>query len=155
LEGGIDAIVSYRDPRIFTDGAPNIARLFPDFRAAEQDWYRRIGLFPAMHMVGIRADLVERHPWLPLAACRAFEASKAACLPGLADLDALAVTLPWLAAETAATIALMGRDFWPYGLAQNRAMIETQSRWSYEQGLSERLKAPADIFEASTLEWRP
>jgi 4,5-dihydroxyphthalate decarboxylase len=153
--GEIDAIVSYQDPRVYAAGAPCIGRLFPDFRAAEQDWFRRTGVFPAMHVVGVRAALIERNPWLPLALCRAFEAAKAQCLPRLVDLDALKVTLPWLVAEAHATMALMGRDFWPYGIAKNRRMLETQARWSLEQGLSTRLMAPADIFDASTLDWDP
>ena len=155
LNGEIDAIVSYRDPRAFSDGAPGIARLFPDFRAAEQDWFRRVGVFPAMHMVGIRAELIARHPWLPLNVCRAFEAAKAHCLPRLVDLDALKVTLPWLVAEAHATIAVMGKDFWPYGVPRNRRMIETQARWSFEQGLSARIMRAEDIYEASTLAWDP
>jgi 4,5-dihydroxyphthalate decarboxylase len=155
VEGRIDAIISYRDPQVFTDGAPNIGRLFADFRAAEQDWFRRTGIFPTMHVVGIRKSLIDQRPDLPLAACRAFEAAKALCLPRLTDLDALKVTLPWLVAETHATIALMGRDFWPYGVAANRRMIETQARWSFEQGLSSRLMRPEDLFEPSTLDWTP
>jgi 4,5-dihydroxyphthalate decarboxylase len=153
--GEIDAIVSYRDPKVLADGAPNIGRLFPDFRAAEQDWFRRTRVFPAMHVVGIRAALVERHPWLPLAVCRAFEAAKRRCLPRLVDLDALKVTLPWVVAEAHATMALMGRDFWPYGVPKNRAMIETQTRWSFEQGLSTRPMRAEDMFEPSTLAWDP
>jgi 4,5-dihydroxyphthalate decarboxylase len=154
-EGRIDAIISYRDPKLLRDGNPIIARLFADFRAAEQDWYRRTGVFPAMHLVGIRASLLDRHPELALNACRAFEAAKAACLPRLIDLDSLKVTLPWLVAETRATMALMGQDFWPYGVAGNRRMIETQARWSHEQRLSPRIYTPADLFVASTLDWQP
>ena len=153
--GEIDAIISYRDPQVFTDGAPHIDRLFPDFRAAEQDWFLRARVFPTMHIVGIRKTLIERRPDLPLAACRAYEAAKARCLPRLTDLDALHVTLPWLVAEAHATRALMGWDFWPYGVPANRHMIETQTRWSLEQGLSNRLMRADDIFDATTLEWDP
>lgn len=154
-EGRIDAIISYRDPVVLTDGTPHIGRLFPDFRTAEQDWFRRTRVFPAMHIVGIRAALVEAHPWLPLAVCRAYQAAKAQCLPRLADLDSLKVTLPWLVAETLATRALMGDDFWPYGVPKNRTMIETQIRWSFEQGLSRQRLSAAEVFVPSTLDWDP
>jgi 4,5-dihydroxyphthalate decarboxylase len=126
--GRIDAIISYRDPAVLTERIAPIGRLFADFRAAEQDWFRRTGLFPAMHVLGIRERLIAENPWLPLAVCRAFQQAKAACLPRLFDLDALAVTLPWLVAEAQETVALMGDDFWPYGVQQNRRMIETQVR---------------------------
>jgi len=155
VAGRIDAIISYRDPQLLLDGDPVITRLFGDFRAAEQDWYRRTRLFPAMHLVGIREDLLAKHPDLAVNVGRAFEAAKAACLPRLYDLDSLKVTLPWLVAETRATVALMGADFWPYGVEKNRRMIETQARWSFEQGLSPKPFAPADLFVPSTLSWTP
>ena len=152
-EGRIDAIISYRDPQIFTDGTPAIARLFPDFRTAEQAWFRETGIFPAMHVVGIRRSLVAAHPWLPRAVCDGFADAKRQCEPALADLDALKYMLPWLAAEYHATRALMGDDFWPYGVPRNGAMIAAQTRWSYEQGLSPRVYSAADLFEPSTLTW--
>lgn len=108
-----------------------------------------------MHVVGIRKSLIDQRPDLPLAACRAFEAAKALCLPRLTDLDALKVTLPWLVAEAHATVALMGPNFWPYGVPANRHMIDTQARWSFEQGLADRLMHAEDLFEASTLDWAP
>ena len=154
-DGRLDAIISYRAPQVFTDGAPGIARLFPDFRPLERDWYRRTGIFPTMHVVGIRRDMIERHPWLPLETCRAFQAAKAPLRAELSDLDALAVTLPWLVAETEDTVRLMGEDYWPYGIAANRAMIAAQTRWSFEQGLSPRLLSAEELFAPATLDWVP
>jgi 4,5-dihydroxyphthalate decarboxylase len=153
--GRIDGIITYRDPQVFTDGTPHIDRLFPDFRPAEQDWYRRTGIFPTMHVVGIREALIVRFPWLPLRICAAFHAAKEKCLPALFDLDALHTTLPWLVAEAAATVRLMGPNFWPYGVAKNRRMIEAQTRWSFEQGLSKELLTPVALFVPGTLEWDP
>ena len=75
------------------------------------------------------------------------------CQQALTDLDALKYMLPWLVAEAEATIALMGADYWAYGIPKNRRMIETQTRWSYEQGLSSRLFTAADLFDSSTLDW--
>jgi 4,5-dihydroxyphthalate decarboxylase len=153
--GRIDAIISYRDPEMLLAGDPRIARLFEDFRAAEQDWYRRTRMFPAMHLVGIRESLLREYPELAINACRAFEQAKSACMPRLYDLDSLKVTLPWLVAETRATAALMGADFWPYGVAKNANMIETQARWSFEQGLSSEAFKPSDLFASATLQWVP
>jgi 4,5-dihydroxyphthalate decarboxylase len=154
-EDRIDAIISYRDPEMLLAGDARIARLFQDFRAAEQDWYRRTRIFPAMHLVGIRESLLREHPELALNVSRAFEQAKAACLPRLYDLDSLKVTLPWLVAETRATAGLMGADFWPYGVEKNARMIETQARWSYEQGLSAKIFTPGDLFDPGTLAWAP
>jgi 4,5-dihydroxyphthalate decarboxylase len=150
-QGAIDAIITYRDPQVFTDKAPNVGRLFPDFKVAEQAYFAKTGIFPIMHMVGIRNSLIERDPSLPLNVVKAFELSKALAMPHLTDLDALAVTLPWLVAEAESTIALMGEDFWPYGIEKNFKTIEAQTRWSFEQGISDRRFEMAEIFASSTL----
>jgi 4,5-dihydroxyphthalate decarboxylase len=149
--GEIDAIITYRDPQVFTDGHPHIGRLFPDFRKPEQAYYKKTGIFPIMHVVGIRDALLAEHPWIAAAVMTAFEEAKRRAMPDLTDLDALAVTLPWLVAETEDTIALMGADFWPYGIEKNRASLTAQTRWSVEQGISPRQLELEEIFVPSTL----
>ena len=61
--GEIDGLIAPRAPSCFLNGAPNVGWLFPDPRAAASDWYRRTGVFPIMHLLGVRKDLAERHPW--------------------------------------------------------------------------------------------
>lgn len=144
--GEIDAIITYRDPQVFSDRVANIGRLFPDFKRAEKSYYKKTGIFPIMHVVGIRESLVESNPWLPASVVAAFEKSKSNCLPQLTDLDALNFTLPWLVAEAEETINLMGADFWPYGLSKNRHTLETQIRWSFEQGIIDRQPSLNELF---------
>ncbi len=146
LRGEIDAIVSYREPEIFRRGQSGVRRLFADFRRHEQEYFRKTGIFPIMHVVGIREALLAAHPWLAGAIYRGFEEAKALALPRLFDHDALAVMLPWLVAEAEATKELMGPDFWPYGVAANRATLEAQTRWSCEQGLTPRRYSADEIF---------
>jgi 4,5-dihydroxyphthalate decarboxylase len=150
-DGRIDAIITYRDPQVFTDKAPKVARLFPQFRKPEQAWFNKTGIFPIMHVVGIRDRLLRDHPWLAASVVNAFEQSKALAIPHLTDLDALATTLPWMVAEAEDTIALMGEDFWPYGVAKNLKTIQAQTRWSVEQGISPRRLEPEELFDPSTL----
>lgn len=152
-QGSIDGIISYRDPGVLHDGTPHVDRLFPDFRPVERAYYQKTGVFPIMHLLGVRESLVERHPWLARSLVKAFEAAKALVLPRLTDLNALAVTLPWLVAEAQDTIRLMGEDYWPYGVEKNRATIEAQTRWSHEQGLSPRRYTAEEMFVPSTLLW--
>ena len=80
-------------------------------------------------------------------------AAKGEVAQSFSDLDALSVTLPWLVAETRETMALMGEDFWPYGVARNVPTLEAQTRWSFEHGLSIRRFTPEDLFVESTLAW--
>ena len=56
--------------------------------------------------------------------------------------------LPWASAEEEQTRALMGDDYWPYGFAANADVLETFTRYSFEQGLSKRKLDPARTLRA-------
>lgn len=149
--GELDAMVVPRPPSCFVNGAPHVGRLFPDYRAAEQAWYRACGLHPIMHVVGVRRELAERYPWLPSNLFKAFSLAKQLAIADLERLITLSVTLPWVGAELAATRELMGDDFWPYGVDTNRRDIETLIRYSIEQGLMPQPVDVDSLFAASTL----
>jgi 4,5-dihydroxyphthalate decarboxylase len=105
-----------------------------------------------MHLIGIKRDLVERHPWLPASLFKAFLQAKTIALREVNEIDALRVTLPWLVAEAQQTAALMGEDFWRYGVRENANEIETLTRYAYEQGLTSRKLQAEDLFPASVIE---
>ncbi|MEA2939284.1 MAG: 4,5-dihydroxyphthalate decarboxylase, partial [Alphaproteobacteria bacterium] len=150
--GELDALFTARAPSSFINGEPHIARLFPDTRAAERDYFKQTGLFPIMHLVGIKRKLVEQYPWLATSVYKAFLEAKALAMIDLRDVNALMVTLPWLEAETNETIAVMGQDFWKYGVDENRPEIEALTQYAYEQGLTERKVGVEELFARPTLE---
>jgi 4,5-dihydroxyphthalate decarboxylase len=150
--GEIDAIVSPRMPSCHEDGMSNVGWLFDDPVAAAKDYYRRTGIFPIMHLVGVRRTLAERHPWLPAAVLKAFTQAKAAALSRLGDTAATKVTLPFVEEQLKAARDLMGEDYWSYGLSANAATLEAFLRHHHAQGLSPRLLAAAELFHASTHE---
>jgi 4,5-dihydroxyphthalate decarboxylase len=150
--GELDALFTARAPSSFLAGEPHIARLFADTRAAEIAYYNKTGLFPIMHLVGIRKTLAEQYPWLATSVYKAFCEAKALAMTRLTDVNALAVTLPFLDAETRETMAVMGRDFWRYGVQENLREIETLARYAFEQGLLERKVNTDELFAGSTLE---
>jgi 4,5-dihydroxyphthalate decarboxylase len=150
--GELDALFTARAPSPFLAGEPHIARLFTDTRAAEQAYYKKTGLFPIMHLVGIRKTLAETYPWLATSVYKAFCEAKARAMIDLRDVNALMVTLPWLEAETNETSALMGEDFWKYGIAENLAEIEALTQYIYEQGLADRKVTVEELFHPSMFE---
>ncbi len=150
--GELDAVVSPRAPSCFTAGTAPVRRLFEDFRSAERDYYRRTGIFPIMHAVGIRNDVAERHPWLPVSLMKAFEAARRIASRDLGEVAALKVGLPWLAQELAETREIMGADFWTYGLEPNRKTLEALVRYAYEQGIMAKPMKPEALFAPSTLD---
>jgi len=149
--GDIDALVSARAPSCFGRNA-KVARLFPDYRAAEEAYYRKTGVFPIMHLVGIRKSIVEQHPWLPVNVLNAFVEAKEICYRNLAKVGHLFTTLPWPVDEYEAAKALMGEDYWPYGVAENAAEIEAMIRYSFDQGLTSRRLSVEELFAKSTFD---
>jgi 4,5-dihydroxyphthalate decarboxylase len=146
-DGELDAVFSARPPSCFalpTSGG--IMRLFPDYRAAEQAYFRKSGVYPLMHAVGIRTSLLERHPWMVASVYKAFAEAKEMAVRDFERLSALALTLPWIEAEYRATQAVLGSDIWPYGIAANRTAIDTLCRYLNEQGFTGRRMRIEDIF---------
>jgi 4,5-dihydroxyphthalate decarboxylase len=153
LEAGeLDALFTARAPSSFLNGEPHITRLFPNTRQAEQAYYKKTGLFPIMHLVGIKKTLVEQYPWLATSVYKAFLEAKALAMIDLRDVNALMVTLPWLEAETNETMAVMGQDFWKYGVQENMPEIEALTQYAYEQGLVDRKLKAEELFARSTFE---
>ena len=145
-DGELDALFTARPPSCFLKGAPNVGRLFADTRAVEQAYYKKIGVYPLMHAVGIRNSLVEQHPWMARAVFDAFLKAKEMAIADLQKLAAFSVTLPWVEAEYRATQAVLGKDIWPYGLEENRKAIETLCRYLHEQGFTPRRMQIEELF---------
>lgn len=149
-EGEIDALVSARAPSPFgTD--PNVRRLFGDFRTAERAYFSRTGIFPIMHVCGVRRTLVERFPWLAPNLVKAFIAAKVLAEAELREVAALKIGLPWVLAEYEETVRTMGADYWPYGVEANRPTLEALVKYSHEQGLTPRRLTVDELFVPSTL----
>jgi 4,5-dihydroxyphthalate decarboxylase len=146
--GELDALLSLYIPNLFLQGSPGIARLFPDYRQVEQEYYRRTGIFPIMHTVVVREDVHREHPWVAASLYQAFCAARDLAVDGLYDTDALRVALPWLISHVEETRAVFGKDFWAYGLEPNRPTWEAIGRYVHEQGLAPRPVAPEELFVA-------
>lgn len=150
--GDLDAFIAPRPPSRGAPAHPDIGWLFTDPTAAAKDYHARTGVFPIMHVVGVRRTLVERHPWLPGTLMKAFERAKTVALEQLSDTSATKVTLPFVEEQLVAARALMGPDFWSYGVAANRPTLEAFVRHHHAQGLSARLLSVDELFHASTYE---
>lgn len=144
--GELDALLSIYIPNLFLAGSPRIARLFPDFKAVEQDYYRRTGIFPIMHTVVLREDVYRENPWAAQSLYDAFRAAKDLAIGGLYDTDALHLALPWLLDHVEEAWRVFGKDFWAYGLEPNRATFTAIGRYVHEQGLSPRVVTPDELF---------
>jgi 4,5-dihydroxyphthalate decarboxylase len=150
--GELDAIVSPRPPSCMTGKTAPVARLFPDFRQAEIEYYKATGMFPIMHCVAIRRDVADAHPWLPIEIYRAFAKAKAQALAELGVINVLRVSLPWIVSSYDETRALMGGSPWRYGFRENLKELEAMTRYAAADGLCRRKVEPAELFHPSTLD---
>ncbi len=154
VDGDVDALFHAAEPRAFIEGHPKCVRLFPDSRQTERDYFTRTGIFTIMHAVAIRLDVVEEHPWLPRAVFDAYVEAKRLMYESMAKIGWVENALPWYSQEFRETIALMGRNFWTYGLDANRRTLETLFQYSHEQGLANRKLTVEELFHPSTLKLR-
>jgi 4,5-dihydroxyphthalate decarboxylase len=151
-KGELDGVIGARAPSCFLRGVPNVARLFPDYPAVEEAYFRKTRLFPIMHAIGIRRSLVEKYPWVAVNVYKAFLKAKALCMHELGQIGHLATTLPWPVAAYDRAREAMGEDYWPYGAHENKHALETLARYSFQQGLSARPVPLDEMFAKPTYE---
>ena len=147
--GELDAFIGARRPAAYGKG---VSRLFPDFRTVERAYYERTGIFPIMHTVVLKEELVAQHPWLPRSLYDAFTEAKRLAYERLHFTAALLTSLPWQVAEAEETRALMGDDPFAYGIARNRKTVEALAAYSFRQNLAPRRLTIEEMFVPSMLD---
>jgi 4,5-dihydroxyphthalate decarboxylase len=149
--GEVDALYTAEAPVTFEASSPNVRRLFADYPLVEKSFYLDTGIFPIMHTVVIRQDVYEANPWVAQSLTKAFSQAQAIAYADLREMTALKAMLPWLPAHVAETQAVMGNDFWAYGLEANLKTLTTFLRYSHQQGLLARELSTEDLFAPETM----
>jgi len=156
LEAGeIDALIAADVPRCVLEGSPRVGRLFEDYEAVERDYYRRTGVFPIMHAVVVKRELADEQPDLIRAIyqgfCRAKDGMAEQYVKGM-TFNNMTMMLPWLTRLIGENKALLGEDWWPYGVGANRAALDAILRYHHEQGLTQRRFTIEEIFVPGLLD---
>jgi 4,5-dihydroxyphthalate decarboxylase len=144
-DGELDALLhpDIIDPILNND--PRVGRLFPDYKKEEQIYYQRTGIFPVMHVLGLKQELVERHPWVVPNLYQAFEQSKALAMKRMRNPRL--VPLAWYQVAWEEQEKILGRDPWQYGLGeQNRKNLDTLVGYSYRHGLIKNRISLDELF---------
>jgi len=132
--GDIQAVIGSNLPHALKRN-PDVVRLFPDYRAREKDYFRRTRIFPVMHLIVIRNDIYERHPFVATSLYNAFGAAKDRAREKMRYSGTLRYMLPWLPDDVEEIDELFGGDCWPYGIEPNRPTLEALVTYMAEQGL--------------------
>jgi 4,5-dihydroxyphthalate decarboxylase len=136
LEGTIDAVIGPNVLPSISARDPRTRRLFRDYRAEEQNYFRKTGIFPTSHIVTLKHAFVDKHANAPVALLKAFRASRDEAFNRLEGPDPQVIIYPWMAAAIAEQRELMGENYWAYNIDNNRTVLEAISQYGYEQGLS-------------------
>jgi len=149
-DGDIPAMISPTIPRPFVMGDKRVARLFPDYKQVEIDYYRETGIFPIMHVTTIRQEIVDKYPWVTTNLVKAFEASKQLAYQRVKNPRM--VPLAWVRTAVEEQQDILGADPWQYGLTDaNRKNLETIQRYVQQQGMVSKLRPLDQLFDDTDL----
>jgi 4,5-dihydroxyphthalate decarboxylase len=149
VKGDLDAAFSAHAPQSFLDGHPKVKQLFPDYQAAEQEYFEQTGIFPIMHLIAIRKDVIDANPWVAGNLYTAFEKAKARAIHRARETAASRYPIPWAAYYAEKHFRGFGTDYFPYGIEPNRKTLEAAIKWCFEQGIIGRRLKVEDLFPAS------
>jgi 4,5-dihydroxyphthalate decarboxylase len=149
--GELDFLMTANNPLSFRRGAPNVKRLFPNYRELEQDYYRRTQIYPIMHTVVIRRDIYERDPWVALSLYKALVRAKEYALGLVVEGGSPKASFAWLQSLIEEEQSIIGKDWYPYGIEANRPSLEALLQYTHEHGLTPRRLQIEDLFAPSTM----
>lgn len=148
IDGELDALITAHPPEEFEQGSGRLARLIANYREVEEEYFRRTGIFPIMHVIAVRADVYHEHPWVLMTLYKAFEQAKRRSLVRATDANTSKFPFPWGFEYVRRIQDLMGEDPWPYGVAPNRVTLDAFLEMAYRQGVCKRRLTPEELFPA-------
>jgi 4,5-dihydroxyphthalate decarboxylase len=144
--GEIDCALVARPPDCFVRRHPDVARLFPDYQEIEEKYYARTKVWPIMHVIAMKRQILDAYPWVAGSLYNAFLASKNRSIERLTEQSVSRYPLPWLVAYARRMRDMFGGDPFPFGIESNRPTIEHFLRYVHEQGIAHRHAKVEEIF---------
>ncbi|MDB5595164.1 MAG: hypothetical protein JWM36_2125 [Hyphomicrobiales bacterium] len=144
-EGELDALIHPDLIQPLIDKDPRVGRLFPNYKEEEIAFYKRTKIFPIMHTMGIKREIVEKYPWVPINLFHAFNKAKDL---GMKRMENPRVApLAWYREAWEEQEEILGSDPWENGLTEkNTKQLEMLVRFSHEQGLIGRQIPLDELF---------
>jgi 4,5-dihydroxyphthalate decarboxylase len=150
LDGDLEAALYPETLPSIRNHSPKVALLFPNPKEAEIDYYKKSGIFPIMHTVVIKNEILEQSPWVAVSILQAFQQAKEVCYRHMKDPRNFA--LVWVKELMREQEAIFGSDPWPYNLEENRKDLEAVVRYEYEQGMIKKRPKIEDLFFPASLQ---
>lgn len=144
--GEIDCAIIARPPTCFLENHPDVVRLFPNYLEMEEKYYERTKVWPIMHIIAMKRQILVEHPWVARNLFNAFLESKRRSIERLLDPAVSRYPVPWLATYAGTMRDRFGGDLFPYGIEENRPTWEQMSLYTWQQGIAHRQFTPEEIF---------
>jgi len=146
LAGEIDALVEPDLPEAWLQGKGTLARLFPDCEKEERAYYVRTRIFPIMHPIVVKKEILDRDPWVATSLYEAFEQSRRLYREHMRQPHRSSFVWNKLEEER----QFFGKDPHCQGLTENRHDVESLIRFAEEQGMLLRPLGVEELFAEST-----
>jgi 4,5-dihydroxyphthalate decarboxylase len=144
--GEIDCALVARPPDCFVNKHPDVERLFPNYLEMEEKYYARTKVWPIMHVIAIKKQIIDEHPWVAGSLYNAFNESKNRSVARLVEQSVSRYPVAWLSTYARRMRDLFGGDPFPFGIAENRPTFEQFLRYVHEQGIAHRHAQVDEIF---------
>jgi len=151
--GELDAVIYPETIPSFKSGNPNVERLFKDYKKEEINYYKKTEIFPIMHTVVIKDEILQQHPWVATNILEAFCEAKKVCYKRLENPRT--VPLAWMMHSLEEQKEILGGDAWPYNLLDNYKNLETFISYSYEQGIINSKMKVEELFVRNAIGKNP
>jgi 4,5-dihydroxyphthalate decarboxylase len=145
-KGELDCALVARSPDSFVKGHPDVARLFPNYLEMEEQYYARTKIWPIMHVIAMKREILDKHPWVAGSLYNAFNASKNRALDRMLEASVSRYPMPWLTTYARRMRDMFGGDPFPFGIEENRPTFEQFLRYVHEQGIAHRHAKVEEIF---------
>jgi 4,5-dihydroxyphthalate decarboxylase len=149
-DGELEAAIYPETLPSIRNRSPKVGLLFPDTQKAEIDYYKKSGIFPIMHTVVIRNEILEKHPWVAVSVAQGFQKAKELCYRRMQNPRNLA--LVWVQELMQEQETVFGKDPWPYNLEDNRKALEAVVRYVFDQGMIRKKPKIEELFFAPSLQ---
>ena len=155
LDGDIDAIITAHAPLSFERHDPRVVRMIANTLEMEMEYAKRTGVIPIMHLMVVKREVADAHPWVLRNLYTAFDEARARSFARLEVSPAgpsSRVPVLWLDEAVRKTKDAFGGKPFPYGVEDNRATLTSFAQWSYEQGVAHRLVSVDELFPPQLME---
>ena len=141
-EGEIPAMINPYIPRPIVNGDKRVARLFPDYKDVEREYFQQTGIFPIMHVTVIKQEIVDKYPWAAVSLVEGLREGEATRLQAARQSANHAVRMGQNEYEEERKFSGPIRGF-TVSVRANRKNLQTAIRYCHQQGLIKREPCPS------------